>query len=410
MAAGRKRAGARCRTGRWVLGDRVRSWALVDARSSALARQPTHVLDGFVPYAACCSWLAALMVARSFAVARQPTHVPGGFVPYAACCSCLAALMVARSSASARQPTHVPGGFVPPPCGPVPFLCLPKEKEPKETAPLGPRSRAHRARVTARVRCGGLPTVHPCTAANAARSLAPPLRACPARPRRGPQGRGQSRAAIVVAPAASQAQYWLPTSDAHAALGVSAMTDRNNGHRVKTLRVRFARGADLNVVVLTLSILAGSQCSLGRAGARYICRCPSAAAGGGRSGPQGERDGSRSLRRQHMEVLSAQPAADRGPRAQDAREATLQGLPFSLVTFSWASKRKTPARRDAGRTHQGRESVLAPQRTTEQTSAPPSMSSTPRAERTHQGRESVVATTSPPTTTSAQPSTTPHTP
>ena len=143
----------------------------------------------------------------------------------------------------------------------------------------------------------------------------------------------------------------------------------------------------------TLTTLACSRSRLGRAGARCSCRRPSAAAGGGRSGPQGERDGSRSLRRQHTDVLSAQPAAVRGPRAQDARVAPLQGLPFSLVTFSWASKRKSPARRDAGRTHHGRESVVAPKRTTERPPTPTSASEPPSAGRTHQGRGSVFVKT-----------------
>ena len=143
------------------------------------------------------------------------------------------------------------------------------------------------------------------------------------------------------------------------------------------------------------TVWATSQRGLGRAGARCFSPGPSAATDGGRSGPQGEREGSRSLRRQHREVLSAQPAAGSGPCAQEVRKAAPRGLPFSLVTFSWASKRKTPARRDAGRTHQGREPVFAKKPTIESAPKPTGACHLTTAEQTHQQRESVPATNQP---------------
>jgi hypothetical protein len=71
---------------------------------------------------------------------------------------------------------------------------------------------------------------------------------------------------------------------------------------------------------------------------------PRRPAGGGRNGPQGGRDGSRPLRRQCRDALSAQPADVRGP-AGLLPAGGRRGVSFSLVTFSWTSKRKSPARR-----------------------------------------------------------------
>jgi len=112
--------------------------------------------------------------------------------------------------------------------------------------------------------------------------------------------------------------------------------------------------------------LAGTQGNPGRANARSCARkasgslhaglpcvaplvlcssnSPRRPAGGGRNGPQGGRDGSRPLRRQCRDALSAQPADVRGP-AGLLPAGGRRGVSFSLVTFSWTSKRKSPARR-----------------------------------------------------------------
>ena len=63
---------------------------------------------------------------------------------------------------------------------------------------------------------------------------------------------------------------------------------------------------------------------------------PSAPAGGGRKGPQGGRDGSRPLRRQCADALSAQPGRRSRTRGASSRGRRC-GVSFSLVTFSWTS-------------------------------------------------------------------------
>src|SRR4051794_34334789 len=51
--------------------------------------------------------------------------------------------------------------------------------------------------------------------------------------------------------------------------------------------------------------------------------------------------GGRRVRRQHTDVLSANPAAcSRSLPGRDARQTATARVPFSLVTFFWASKRK----------------------------------------------------------------------
>ena len=73
-------------------------------------------------------------------------------------------------------------------------------------------------------------------------------------------------------------------------------------------------------------------------------RVPSAPAGVGRNGPKGARDGSRALRRQRRDALSAQPATAREPVGQDGRRASLQGYPFlGLPFFGQAKKGNRPA-------------------------------------------------------------------
>src|SRR3954451_21300416 len=96
-----------------------------------------------------------------------------------------------------RKPTHVPVLFRPPSWRPSHFLLLVQEKVTKENTPSRPRSPEKPA--TAQARCGGLLTVHPCTAANAPAScrrpcgLFPP-RACRDREGPGSQSQKQSEA------------------------------------------------------------------------------------------------------------------------------------------------------------------------------------------------------------------------
>ena len=78
-------------------------------------------------------------------------------------------------------------------------------------------------------------------------------------------------------------------------------------------------------------------------------------------------------------------------RAPDARVTAARRVPFLLVPFLWASKEKEPARRDAGRTHQGRGSVVAQQSTMAPAQKTTGASHPKTAGRTHQGRASVVA-------------------
>ena len=223
------------------------------------------------------------------------------------------------SLAGVRVPTHVRGGFVPHPCGPVPFLCMPKEKEPKERAPHRPRSRA----VGARLRAGATGVCRQCIralTANAARSLAPPLRACPSPPRRGQRG------------------IWPACKDSGCTHGVGLGAQERAAFPPARRRRRTAAEAARRDAERTHhgreSVFAKTQPGfaergLGDVTARAWARRsallfppgPSAATDGGRSGPQGEREGSRSLRRQHTEVLSAQPAAGSGPCAQEVRKA-----------------------------------------------------------------------------------------
>ena len=80
-------------------------------------------------------------------------------------------------------------------------------------------------------------------------------------------------------------------------------------------------------------------------------------------------------------------------RAPDARVTAARRVPFLLVPFLWASKEKEPARRDAGRTHQGRGSVVAQQSTMAPAQKTTGASHPKTAGRTHQGREPVVAHT-----------------
>ena len=213
-----------------------------------------------------------------------------------------------RSLASLRKPTHVRGGFVPHPCGPVPFLCMPKEKEPKERAPHRPRSRAGGARL----RAGATGVCRQCIralTANAARSLAPPLRACPSPPRRGQRG-------IWPARKDSGCTHGVGLGAQERAAFPPARRDAGRTHHGReSVFAKTQPGfAERGLGDVTARAWARRSALLFPPG-------PSAATDGGRSGPQGEREGSRSLRRQHTEVLSAQPAAGSGPCAQEVRKA-----------------------------------------------------------------------------------------
>ena len=481
------------RAGRWRL------WALVIARSSASVRQPTHVPGGFVPHWAGRWRLWALVVVRSSALARQPTHVPGGFVPHWAGRWRLWALVVVRSSDLARQPTHVPDGFVPHPCGPVSFSCLPKRKSPKRRAAPAASPRAHPARAV-RGRRPVAPTARPCAdGAMSAIHRAPPAgrfghrppplmgignssallraQACSAskpvssasvrQPTHVPDGfvphpcgpvtfsclpkrkSPKRRAAPAAAPRAHPARAVrgrrpvAPTAPPCADGAMSAIHRAppagRVGHRPPPLMGPANSSALLRAQAKQATSYPGAgptACACnspvgpgtGMAAQvptigpmrealarprwpRGFAPCPVGRGGGAQVGPAGAARGIAPRLPQCMDALSANPrSAPAQSRAHDARVTADQRVPFLLVPFLWASKEKEPARKDAGRTHQGRGSVVAPKRTTERPPTPTSASDPPSAGRTHQGRESVVApkwTTEQP---SAQPSATPHTP
>jgi len=86
----------------------------------------------------------------------------------------------------------------------------------------------------------------------------------------------------------------------------------------------------------------------------HDARCSSGvpfSAGGRRSiRPAGARAGRARVRRQRMDALSANPDRRSRTRRAGCPEGGAVGVSFSLVSFSWTSKRKKPARRDAGRT------------------------------------------------------------
>ena len=71
------------------------------------------------------------------------------------------------------------------------------------------------------------------------------------------------------------------------------------------------------------------------------------------------RAGCARVRCQYRDVLSADPVAcSRSRRGMDAPATAAARVSFSLVTFFWTSKRKSPADRDVRRTTHGREPVL----------------------------------------------------
>jgi len=72
------------------------------------------------------------------------------------------------------------------------------------------------------------------------------------------------------------------------------------------------------------------------------------------------RAGCARVRCQYRDVLSADPVAcSRSRRGMDAPATAAARVSFSLVTFFWTSKRKSPADRDVRRTTHGREAVIA---------------------------------------------------
>ena len=71
---------------------------------------------------------------------------------------------------------------------------------------------------------------------------------------------------------------------------------------------------------------------------------PYGAAGSGRKGPQGRREGSRRFRCQHTDVLSAEPGRCLRTRRAGARRAHRPGCPFSwLLLFGQAKRSDSPA-------------------------------------------------------------------
>ena len=82
-------------------------------------------------------------------------------------------------------------------------------------------------------------------------------------------------------------------------------------------------------------------------------------AGGGKAAKRWPA-GCRPLRREHTDVLPAKPSESlRSLPGRDARQTAAARVSFSLVTFFWTSKRKSPADRDVRRTTHGREAVIA---------------------------------------------------
>ena len=150
-------------------------------------------------------------------------------------------------------------------------------------------------------------TVHPWTATNARASCARPFGRI-LHPLAGPQGDPDGRAArIVRAEAQAKASRLKP------------LLQRGSGS-ARTMR----------------AALPGS---------------PSAPVDGGREGPQGRAHEVRAFAVSAGMRCRRTPAGVHAPAGQDARRAALSGVSFSLVSFSWTSKRKKPARRDAGRTY-----------------------------------------------------------
>jgi hypothetical protein len=80
---------------------------------------------------------------------------------------------------------------------------------------------------------------------------------------------------------------------------------------------------------------------------RAAVRVPCVAATGGRRGPQGERDGSRSPCCQHKEVLSAEPGRHSRTRSAGCAEGAAPGCPFSWSLFFGHAKRSDPLAREA---------------------------------------------------------------
>ena len=93
-----------------------------------------------------------------------------------------------------------------------------------------------------------------------------------------------------------------------------------------------------------------------RAGACRFYRAPYGAAGSGRKGPQGRREGSRRFRRQRRDALSTEPGHCLRTCRAGARQAHRSGCPFSwLLLFGQAKRSDSPAWMRAK--HAGRESV-----------------------------------------------------
>jgi len=160
----------------------------------------------------------------------------------------------------------------------------------------------------------GLPTAHPCADGRLIRILRITLRAFSARARRGQEGALKSQSAAFLA-----AEATVPRASAFCFALASAR----------------------------------------RSALPLFFRAPSAAVDGGRQSPQGRAHDAPAFAVGTGNV----PSANLGRRSRTFRagcaEGVDAGLPFLLVTSLWASKEKLLARRDAGRTTHGRESVFA---------------------------------------------------
>ncbi len=206
-------------------------------------------------------------------------------------------------SALSRRPTHVRVWIVGHPWPPVTSLCLSKEKVTKEKTPSRPRSRAHPCPRDYASRLRGSPGAHPCALVELAGILpAIAVATDPAPARRGREGPGKSESAAV--PAAEAVRT----------------VRRASTHPLSRSRER-AR------------VRAGSWVpSEKRRRANGTAACTA----------RGRRDGSRRFGQQAMDGLWAEPV--RPQRTLAVGEGADPRVPFSLVTFFWASKEKVTGR------------------------------------------------------------------
>jgi len=303
-------------------------------------------------------------------LSRQPTRIRAFSSRIPADGSLFLLLLEACRDSFAKTDSH-PCMFVPHPCGPVSFSCLSKRKKPKRRTPRSSPVCGHPA-LRRRDRAAGFVDGTSMCRNERARIVRAPLRADPPPARRTATGtrksgallraevrkhgseRAQKRRAGVgeARPCrcrsdfsrdalsqsrrkASRLKSLLQragsrSNDPQGCIGGSPSCVQQREWRRRRVDTGRAQGALLRVLLLRRSAL--------------LFRVPFSDGGRWTIGPKGERDGSRSLRRQRRDALSAQPATAREPAGQDARRASLQGYPFlGLPFFGQAKKGNRPA-------------------------------------------------------------------